>query len=234
MTSTLNVIQLFDYPTHTYTYILTDTATKKALIIDSVLENHIRDKELLNKLEVDLIYSLETHVHADHITGASKLKESFNQQRGLHSNIHSDCVDIPLRDNQILDLGTLQVKVIATPGHTNTCMSFLCENSIFTGDCLLIDRCGRTDFQEGSSDDLFNSVRHKLFTLPDETLVYPGHDYKGFTCSTIGFEKLHNSRLNLNIELAEFKTIMSHLKLSDPKKIEIAVPANLTCGRSEA
>ncbi|MFN9067223.1 MAG: rhodanese-like domain-containing protein, partial [Bdellovibrionales bacterium] len=141
------------------------------------------------------------------------------------------CVDIPLEEGQELLLGDKKIKVIATPGHTNTCLTYAFEDMLFTGDALLIRGCGRTDFQQGSSDKLFHSVREKLFKLPDETIVYPGHDYRGLTSSTIGTEKRHNARLKESIDLSGFKKIMSVLKLANPKKIHEAVPANLACGK---
>jgi sulfur dioxygenase len=140
------------------------------------------------------------------------------------------CVDLQLEDGQELLLGDKKIKVIATPGHTNTCLTYAFEGMIFTGDALLIRSCGRTDFQQGDSEKLYKSVREKLFKLPDDTRVYPGHDYRGHTSSTVGTEKSHNSRLKESISLEEFKKIMSELKLANPKKIHEAVPANLACG----
>lgn len=223
--------QLFEAESSTYTYILADKKSKEAVIIDPVLETVDRDMKLIDELGLKLIYALDTHIHADHITGAGELRKRLGVKTAVSSEAEVTCVDIPLEDGQELLLGDKTIKVIATPGHTNTCLTYAFEGMIFTGDALLIRSCGRTDFQQGDSAKLYNSVKEILFKLPDETLVYPGHDYRGQTSSTIGAEKKHNARLNERISLEEFKKIMSELKLANPKKIHEAVPANLACGK---
>lgn len=223
--------QLFEPESSTYTYIIADKKTKEAAIIDPVLETVDRDLKLIDELGLKLIYALDTHIHADHITGAGELRKRLGIKTAVSADAEVACVDIPLEDGQELLLGDKTIKVIATPGHTNTCLTYAFEGLIFTGDALLIRSCGRTDFQQGDSTKLYNSVKEKLFKLPDETKIYPGHDYRGHTSSTIGIEKKHNARLNENISLDEFKKIMSELKLANPKKIHEAVPANLACGK---
>lgn len=223
--------QLFEPESSTYTYIIADKKTKEAAIIDPVLETVDRDIKLIEELGLKLIYALDTHIHADHITGAGELRKRLGIKTAVSSDAEVACVDIPLEDGQELLLGDKTIKVIATPGHTNTCLTYAFEGMIFTGDALLIRSCGRTDFQQGDSSKLFNSVRDKLFKLPDDTVIFPGHDYRGHTSSTIGTEKKHNARLNERIDLDGFKKIMSELKLANPKKIHEAVPANLACGK---
>lgn len=225
--------QLFEPESSTYTYIIADKKTKEAAIIDPVLETVDRDIKLIEELELKVIYALDTHIHADHITGSGELRKRIGLKTAVSANAEASCVDIPLEDGQELLLGDKTIKVIATPGHTNSCMTYAFEGMIFTGDALLIRGCGRTDFQQGDSTTLFKSVREKLFRLQDETIIYPGHDYRGLTSSTIGTEKKHNARLKEAITLEEFKKIMSELKLANPKKIHEAVPANLACGLSK-
>lgn len=222
--------QLFEAESSTYTYIIADKKTKEAAIIDPVLETVDRDIKLIDELGLKLIYALDTHIHADHITGAGELRKRLGVKTGVSFEAQISCVDIPLEDGQELLLGDKTIKVIATPGHTDTCLTYAFEGMIFTGDALLIRTCGRTDFQQGDPEKLFSSVHDKLFILPDDTIIYPGHDYRGQTSSTIGAEKRYNSRLNQKTSLSEFKKIMSELKLPNPKKIHEAVPANLACG----
>lgn len=223
--------QLFEPESSTYTYIIADNKTKEAAIIDPVLETVDRDLKLIDELGLKLIYALDTHIHADHITGAGELRKRLGIKTAVSSDAEVACVDIPLDDGQELLLGDKTIKVIATPGHTNTCLTYAFEGMIFTGDALLIRSCGRTDFQQGDSTKLYHSVKEKLFKLPEETKIYPGHDYRGHTSSTVGIEKKHNARLNEKISLDDFKKIMSELKLANPKKIHEAVPANLACGK---
>lgn len=222
--------QLFEAGSSTYTYIIADSKTKEAALIDPVLETVDRDIKLIEELGLKLIYALDTHIHADHITGAGELRKRLGVKSAVSAEAQVSCVDIPLSDGQQLLLGDKIIQVIATPGHTNTCLTFSFEGMIFTGDALLIRGCGRTDFQQGSSEKLYKSVHEKLFKLPDETIVYPGHDYRGLTSSTIATEKKFNARLKETISLDEFKKIMSELRLANPKKIHEAVPANLACG----
>lgn len=223
--------QTFDHESSTFTYFLADPKTKEAVVIDPVLTQSERDFKIIEDLELKLLYILETHLHADHITGASALRKKTGAKVGLSSAAKVSCADLMLKDGDEINFGSYQLKAIATPGHTNTCMTYFTKGFVFTGDCLLIRGCGRTDFQEGSSDKLFESVRTKIFSLPDETLVYPAHDYKGLACSSIAEEKKFNPRLNLSNSLETFKKIMTELKLSPPKQIDKALPANLNCGQ---
>ena len=170
-------------------------------------------------------------MHADHITGAGEIRKRTQAQSAVGEGGKVDCVDIALEDGHELRLGDKIIKALATPGHTNSCVSFLFDGMVFTGDALLIRGTGRTDFQQGSSDKLYESISQKLFSLPEETKVYPGHDYHGQTASTIGLEKKFNSRLGGNKGKAEFIQIMADLKLANPKKIHEALPANLACGQ---
>ncbi len=224
--------QMFEQETSTYTYLVADQLTKEAVIIDPVLETVDRDLKLVEELGLKLKYVLDTHIHADHITGAGTIRQKTQAQTGVSAESQVGCADLLLKDGDELALGNKKIKVISTPGHTNTCLTYAFENMIFTGDSLLIRGCGRTDFQQGSSDKLFESVHEKLFKLPDDTVIYPGHDYRGQTASTIGLEKKFNPRLSVAVTKENFKKIMSELKLANPKKIHEAVPANLTCGVS--
>jgi len=223
--------QLFESESSTYTYILADKETLESVIIDPVLETVNRDLQLIKELGLKLKYILETHVHADHITGAAKIADATGAKIALSAAAQAEGAQLALNDGATLQFGSHTIKAITTPGHTNSCMCYLVGDRVFTGDTLMIRANGRTDFQQGSAETLYKNVHSKLFTLPDETLVYPAHDYKGFTSSSIGAEKKFNHRLNLNISLEEFVKIMSELKLAQPKKIDIAVPANLHCGR---
>ena len=222
--------QLFEHESSTYTYIIADKVTKEAAIIDPVMETFDRDRKLLEDLDLKLMYILDTHVHADHITAAAELRKCKGAKTAVSSGAGVQCVDINLEDGQELLLGSKSIKAIATPGHTDSCMSFYFDGKVFTGDTLLIRGCGRTDFQQGSNEKLFHSVREKLFKLPDDTIVYPAHDYRGFTSSTISLEKQFNPRLKLSNSFEDFKSIMSELKLAYPKKIDASLPANLACG----
>lgn len=231
MTRDLIFHQLFEHESSTYTYLIADPVTKEAALIDPVLETVDRDLKLVDELGLKLVYVLDTHIHADHVTGAGEIRKRTGAKTAVSSQAGVDCVDIPLEDGQELFLGDRKIRVIETPGHTNTCLTFHVDNMIFTGDALLIRGCGRTDFQQGSSDKLFDSVRNRIFKLPNETIIYPGHDYRGLTSSTVGAEKQHNPRLKESITLDGFKKIMAELKLANPKKIHEAVPANLACGQ---
>ncbi|MCB0365330.1 MAG: MBL fold metallo-hydrolase [Bdellovibrionaceae bacterium] len=222
--------QLFDRDTCTYTYLLADSVSRDAVIIDPVREQFERDMQILGELNLQLRLILETHIHADHVTGAALLRRETGAKVGVAAVAGAEGVDKPLVDGQVLDRGEIVIKVLATPGHTNSCLSYFVGDRVFTGDALFIRGCGRTDFQQGDSAKLFKSVREKLFALPDDTFVYPGHDYKGQTVSTIGEEKRYNPRLRLNHTIEDFARIMSELKLDPPVRIKEAVPANLKLG----
>ena len=226
----LRVEQLFDRATSTYSYLLWDAKTRQAALIDSVKEQVTRDTVFIKQLGLELKYTMETHIHADHVTGSGLLRDEFKSQAAVHKNSNSDCADILLSDGDTLTLGDETITVIDTPGHTDTCISFHIDGTIFTGDALLINGCGRTDFQSGDSKTLYHSITKKLFSLDDDTIVYPGHDYSGFTASTIDFEKKHNHRLGDNKSEAEFMALMDALILDPPARIEVAVPGNLQCG----
>ncbi|MDT8282589.1 MAG: MBL fold metallo-hydrolase [Gammaproteobacteria bacterium] len=226
----MRIEQLFDPTTSTYSYLLWDENTRQAALIDSVKQQVERDTTLIRQLGLKLKYALETHIHADHVTGSGPLRETFNCAVAVHKNSESTCADILLSDGDSLTLGDEVIDIIYTPGHTNTDISYHVGDALFTGDALLIDGCGRTDFQSGDSNALYHSITQKLFTLDDETTVYPGHDYNGFTSSTIGREKAFNSRLGNNISEQAFITIMDSLILEPPARIDIAVPGNLQCG----
>lgn len=222
--------QLFEKESSTYTYLIGDSVSREAIIIDPVVEMVERDLKLLGELGLKLKYILDTHVHADHITGSGELKKRTGAKICINAAYEMSCPDIFLKDGQVLSFGSFEITAISTPGHTKGCMAFHFKNMIFTGDALLVRGCGRTDFQDGSSEKLFMSVREKLFSLPDETIVYPAHDYKGFTSTSIGLEKKNNPRLNLSLAQNDFVKIMAELHLAYPQKIQEAVPANLLCG----
>lgn len=221
--------QLFDQDTWTYTYLLWDEDTKEAAIIDSVKEQFARDSKYIRDLGLNLKYALETHVHADHITASGELREEFGTEVAVHADGGTRCADIQVQDGHVFKLGNQEIKAIHTPGHTNGDITYAIDGALFTGDALLIRACGRTDFQQGNSETLYNSIA-KLFAYDDETVVYPGHDYDGFTTSTIGEEKALNPRLGNNKSKQEFMDIMDNMKLPKPKRIDVAVPGNLVCG----
>jgi sulfur dioxygenase len=226
------VRQLFDKDTSTYTYIVADRDSGEAAIIDPVREQTERDTRLIKELGFRLKYILETHVHADHVTGASELRENFGAQVALHENSKAHCADVLLRDGQQIQLGSQAIEVLHTPGHTDGDISYRIDGAVFTGDALLIRGCGRTDFQAGDAHTLYESIREKIFTLPDETVVWPGHDYRGHTASTVGEEKRFNPRLGNDKSEDEFVEIMDALNLPNPKRIQESVPGNLRCGSS--
>ena len=222
--------QFFEQESSTYTYMLGCEETREAVLIDPVASDiEIYAKEL-EKHQFTLIYTLDTHVHADHITAANLLRERFHCKSVLHRNSDVSCGDILITDGCTLKLGKLSIEARYTPGHTNACTSYLVGNMVFTGDALLIDGCGRTDFQQGNAGTLYDSIYRQLFSLPDETIVYPGHDYKGRLSSTIGYERLKNSRLGQNRSREDFIKLMNNLNLPYPKQIDKALPANQACG----
>jgi sulfur dioxygenase len=226
--------QLFDAESSTYTYLIADLSTGSAMLVDPVLGQVDRDLKLLQELGLNLRYALETHVHADHITGTARLREATGCLGIVPEYAHTACADRFIRDGESLALGPITIQAIATPGHTDSHMAYLINgNRVLTGDALLIRGCGRTDFQSGDAGALFDSVTRRLFSLPEETLVYPAHDYRGHTVSTIGEEKQWNARFVGRDRLA-FIEFMTHLVLPQPKKIMEAVPANEQCGNVPA
>jgi len=224
--------QLFDAQSSTYTYILADEATRDAIIIDPVHGQADRDQQLLAELGLNLKVIAETHVHADHVTGAGVLKTRLGGALAVSRHAHAPAADLRLADGDVLEAGSVRLMVRETPGHTNCSVTFVTEDRkmAFTGDTLLIRGCGRTDFQQGDAKTLFRSVHEKIFTLDDDAVIYPGHDYKGRTTSTVGEEKAHNPRLMLTRSLDEFVEIMENLGLPYPKLIDEAVPGNQKSG----
>ena len=229
--NSIKIRQLFDYETWTYTYLLWCKETKQCLLIDSVIEQIDRDLKLIRKIGLNLKYVLETHVHADHITGADAIRKKMNIKIIYGSKTGVKGADIYLDDNQLLDLGNHKIKAIHTPGHTSGCTSYYIEGYIFTGDTLFIEGTGRTDFQGGSSSDTYDSVTKKIFSFPDSTIIYPAHNYNGFTCSTIKEEKDSNPNVGLNISKEDFIDNESKKERPYPKRFDIAVPANMNCGK---
>jgi glyoxylase-like metal-dependent hydrolase (beta-lactamase superfamily II) len=223
------VRQLFDAQSFTFSYIIADDIASDAIIIDPVdtkIEQYIK---LLKELDLKLKYVFDTHVHADHITAAGKLRELTNCITLLGNATNATCVSKTVSDGETIQVGSIQFTVLETPGHTQDSFCLYTAGMVFTGDTLLIRGTGRTDFQAGNPSDQYNSIVNKLFTLPDETIVYPGHDYNGNTTSTIWEEKNFNPRL-AGKTVAEFKYIMDNLNLPNPKMMDVAVPANLACG----
>jgi glyoxylase-like metal-dependent hydrolase (beta-lactamase superfamily II) len=221
--------QLFDTESSTFTYLIVDEQTREAALIDPVDSQLDVYVNMLDTLNVQLKYALETHVHADHVTASGQLRQRFGIQTAVSQQCGATSADLQLNDLDELHLGTQVIRVIATPGHTAGSVSYLWQDKVFTGDALLINGCGRTDFQGGDAGTLFDSITQRLFTLADETLVYPGHDYQGRWVSCIGQEKAINARLAGKTREA-FITIMQQLNLPKPKMIDIAVPANRKCG----
>lgn len=221
--------QLFDPASSTYTYLLADGQMRQAVVVDPVREQARRDLGLVEELGLKLVYILETHVHADHVTGASALKRATGAQTGVSQHCGASGFDRLLDDGNVVAFGKESLLVIATPGHTPGSSCFLWHDRLLTGDTLLIGGCGRTDFQQGDPGSLYDSITHRLFTLPDDTLVYPGHDYKGRRVSTIAEEKATNPRM-AGKSREQFIEIMANLDLPMPGKIREAVSANLRGG----
>lgn len=225
--------QLFDKESCTYTYLIADPSTQEAVLIDPVDTQLDEYLDLLKEHKLTLKYSLETHVHADHVTASGMLRQKLGAKTAVNLLCGADSADIQIQDGDIFEFGTNEtIKVISTPGHTPGSTSFLWRDRVFTGDALLIDGCGRTDFQGGSAEMQYDSVTQRLFTLPDDTIVYPGHDYKGRWISNIAQERKSNSRLAGKTK-QEFVDIMANLNLPKPKLIDMAVPANRYCGIDE-
>ena len=227
--------QLFDPTSSTYSYLLGDGDSGEAVLIDPVYEQVPRDLALVQELGLRLTTTLDTHVHADHVTGAWRLQQRCGSRIALAEAAGAAPVDRPLRHGDRITFGSRHLQVRATPGHTDGCLSFVLDDQrmAFTGDCLLIRGCGRTDFQQGSPQRLFESVHRQILTLPDDCLLYPGHDYRGVTVTSVAEERRFNPRLGGDVDVGDFTGYMNHLGLPHPKLMDIAVPANLRCGRPE-
>ncbi|XP_028985580.1 persulfide dioxygenase ETHE1, mitochondrial [Betta splendens] len=222
--------QLFESESSTYTYLLADAQTKEAVLIDPVLETIDRDLKLIEELGLDLKVAVNTHCHADHITSTGLMKNRVVGLQSAISKFSGAAADIQLSEGDHITFGKHRLTVRETPGHTDGCVTLVLgdQSMAFTGDALLIRGCGRTDFQQGSAEKLYESIHEKIFTLPESCLLYPAHDYKGRTVSTVGEERRFNPRLTKSLE--EFVNIMDNLNLPKPKKMDVSIPANLVCG----
>ena len=227
--------QFFDQGSSTYTYLLADERTREAVLVDPVFEQHARDAALIRELGLTLLYTLDTHCHADHVTGAWLMKMALGSKVGLSRAYGAHNVDQPLSDGDVLRFGGQSLEVRATPGHTNGCVSLVAEGQrmVFTGDALLVRGAGRTDFQQGDPHLLFRSIRERLLTLPDDCVVYPAHDYEGRTSSSIGEERAYNPRIGGGAREEDFVGYMNNLGLPHPKQLAIALPANMRAGEPE-
>ena len=219
--------QLFDAASHTYTYLIASNKGREALIIDPVLENVNQYIKLLKELDLKLVKVIETHIHADHKSGKNILREKTNCAIIMGDKSSADVVTMRVADERKIKLDGIELQALYTPGHTSECFSFLMKDRVFTGDTLLIRGTGRTDFQNGNPKESYNSIFNRLLKLPEETLVYPAHDYKGETVSTIGEEKNFNPRLQVK-SVDEYVEIMNNLNLPNPKMMDVAVPYNLS------
>ena len=221
--------QVFDTKTSTYTYLIASAKGREAVIIDPVLENVDNYISLLKELDLKLVKVIDTHIHADHVTGASKLKQSTNCTTIMGEHTPADMVEIKVKDNELINVDDLKIRSIYTPGHTSESYSFLLDNYLFSGDALLINGTGRTDFQNGNTKDSYYSIFDKLLKLPETTLLYPGHDYNGKKVSTIGKEKKFNPRLQVK-NVDEYIEIMSNLNLTKPDMMDSNVSRNIQLG----
>ncbi|MDA0359797.1 MAG: MBL fold metallo-hydrolase [Proteobacteria bacterium] len=227
--------QLFDQHSSTYTYLLGDSISRECLLIDPVFEQVMRDCAMIKEMDLKLVATVETHVHADHVTGAWLLQNRFASEIVVSANSGVKGAGYYVSHGDVVLFGERKLNVLDTPGHTNGCITLVLDDrsKVFTGDCLLIRGTGRTDFQEGSSEIMFQSIHNYIFTLPDSCLIYPGHDYRGLTVTSVLEEKLFNPRLGGEVNLQDFSGYMANLKLSHPKQIDRAVPANLRCGQPD-
>jgi len=223
--------QLFDTRTSTFTYLLADESTREAVLIDCVFEQHLRDLALLRELDLKLVFTLDTHLHADHVTGAWLMQRATGSRIAMAAAAGAQGVDEPLSPGDELRLGAHRLEVRATPGHTNGCLSYVLheQERVFTGDALLIRGAGRTDFQHGDAHQLYQSVREQILSLPRHYQIFPAHDYEGRCSSTVDEERRHNPRLQVK-SAEEYVALMATLNLPDPKQMDVAVPTNLRCG----
>ena len=221
--------QVFDQKSSTYTYLIASSKGREALIIDPVLENVSEYIKILKELDLKLVKVIDTHIHADHVTAASRLKESTNCSTIMGEHTPAEAVEIKVKDDEYIHMDSLKIRAMYTPGHTSDSYSFLMDNYLFSGDTLLINGTGRTDFQNGNAKDAYNSIFNKLLKLPDETLLYPAHDYKGEKVSTIGKEKKQNPRLQVKSS-DEYMEIMNNLNLKKPDEIDYNVAKNINLG----
>lgn len=230
--------QLFEPISSAYTYLIACERTREAVLIDPVLETVDRDLALLDELGLTLKCTAETHIHADHVTGAARLRQETGSKAAVPERSAADHVDLAVREGEAIEIGDLELRPLYTPGHTDDHHAYLLRSSdglrVFTGDALMIDGCGRTDFQNGDAATLYRSVHEKIFALPDDTLVYPGHDYQQRRVSSVGQEKARNPRLGCGKTLDEFVAIMNGLNLPRPRKMDVAVPANRECGEIQS
>jgi len=227
--------QLFEPQSSAYTYLIACEASREAALIDPVIDTVERDLQLLDSLGLTLSFTIETHIHADHVTGASRLRARTGCKCALPQKSGAEHVDLRVREGEPIRIGGLEVQPLYTPGHTDDHHSYFLESSdggrVFTGDALLIDGCGRTDFQNGDAATLYRSVHEKIFSLPPDTLVYPGHDYQHRRVSSVGQERDRNPRLGGGRTIEEFTALMAALNLPRPQKMDVAVPANRECGQ---
>lgn len=221
--------QLFDRESSTYTYLLAPSEGGEALLIDPVAANAQQYVQLIDEMDLKLVLAVDTHIHADHVTGLGILRESTGCASAMGEMTQTECVSLHFREGEKLKVGALQLDILYTPGHTDDSYSFVLPDRVFTGDTLLIRGTGRTDFQNGDPAAQYDSLFGKLLKLPDQTLVYPAHDYHGMTVSTIREEKRHNPRLQVP-DKRSYIELMNGLKLDNPKLMDIAVPANRNCG----
>ena len=221
--------QVFDQKSSTYTYLIASSKGREALIIDPVLENVGDYIKILKELNLRLVKVIDTHIHADHVTGASKLKDITKCSTIMGDHTPAEAVEIRVKDDELIKLDNLKIRAIYTPGHTSDSYSYLMDNYLFSGDTLLINGTGRTDFQNGNAKDAYNSIFNKLLKLPEETFLYPAHDYKGEKVSTIGKEKRQNPRLQVS-SVSEYEEIMNNLNLKKPSKIDFNVSKNINLG----
>jgi len=226
--------QLFESDSSTFTYLIADSDSGSAILIDPVRETVERDLQVLKDMNLRLYATLETHVHADHLTGAKLLKDKTGCKTAYPAMVKASCIDIGIKEEEVFHVGSIKLNPLFTPGHTDHHHAYLIDTPVikllFAGDALLIDSCGRTDFQSGNPEELYNSIHNKIFSLPDETLVYPCHDYEGRFITSVAQEKLRNPRLGGGTSKAEFVKIMQGLDLPYPRKIKFAVPGNEQCG----